>query len=76
MKEQAEKYAKSITKNETYQKYLINAFVEGWKQSGNYNISNLANAFNLGIDTANSSKSYNQEFNNFITNLNEKRINS
>lgn len=32
MKEQAEKYAKSITKNETYQKYLIEAFIEGWKQ--------------------------------------------
>lgn len=32
MKEQAEKYAKSITKNETYKKYLIDAFIEGWKQ--------------------------------------------
>jgi hypothetical protein len=36
MKEQAEKYAKSITKNETYQKYLIQAFLEGWKQSKNF----------------------------------------
>jgi hypothetical protein len=33
MKEQAEKYAKSITKNETYQKYLIEAFISGWKQN-------------------------------------------
>lgn len=73
MKEQAEKYAKSITKNETYQKYLIDAFIEGWKQSGNYNISHLTNAFNLGIDIANSSKSYNKEFNNFISNLDKKR---
>ena len=31
MKNQAEKYAKSITKNETYQMYLINAFIEGYK---------------------------------------------
>lgn len=76
MKEQAEKYAKSITKNETYQKYLIDAFIEGWKQSGNYNISHLTNAFNLGIDTANDSKSYNQKFNKFILNLNEKRTNN
>ena len=33
MKEQAEEYAKNITKNETYQMYLINAFIEGWKQN-------------------------------------------
>lgn len=72
MKKQAEEYAKSITKNETYQKYLINAFLEGCKQSGKYNITDLTNAFNLGIDTANSSKSYNKEFNNFIDNLDEK----
>ena len=31
MIKQAEKYAKSITKNETYQMYLINAFIEGYK---------------------------------------------
>ena len=40
MKEQAEKYAKSITKNETYQKYLINAFIEGYKCKEN-ELSNL-----------------------------------
>lgn len=56
MREQAKKYAKSITKNETYQKYLIDAFIEGWKQSGNYNIGSLANAVNLGIDIGKNNK--------------------
>lgn len=33
IEEAALKYAKSISKNETYQKYLINAFLEGVKHS-------------------------------------------
>lgn len=49
MKEKAEKYAKSITKNETYQKYLIEAFLAGYK----YKEKEITDLLNLVFEEKN-----------------------
>lgn len=50
LKEKAKEYAQSITKNETYQKYLIDAYIEGWKENPySYSKDDIKLVFKAGI---------------------------
>lgn len=48
MKE-AEDYAKSITKNETYQKYLIEAFTKGYELA-HFNVTKAYEKIRLNLE--------------------------